>query len=82
MRVIVPCLVLFTPLLGCPGETDETGCPFELTEAIGSPCSNEGQQCGEASLCDECTSDPSACELIECSDGAWVEVPISELCDG
>ncbi|MCB9674659.1 MAG: hypothetical protein H6737_06040 [Alphaproteobacteria bacterium] len=67
--------------LGCRGKTDQTGCPFDALGAVGTSCPNEGQECGETSLCDPCTSDLSQCEYIRCSGGAWVEVDIPDVCD-
>ena len=64
---------------GCAGN-DKTGCPLEPTEAIGSACSNEGQQCSESSLCDPCTSDLSQCEAIACVSGQWQAVDVPTEC--
>jgi hypothetical protein len=63
------------------GGTDETGCPLDGLAAVGRSCGEEGQECGETSLCDPCTSDLFECEYLRCESGAWVEVDVSTVCD-
>lgn len=78
-------LLVFAPLMlatGCPGDTDEGGCPLDLLEAVGTDCTDEGKQCGEISTCEACTADPTGCAYIECASGVWTEVPLSDFCDG
>ncbi len=60
---------------------DATGCPLEPSEAVGVPCFDEGQQCGEFSLCDPCTSDLSECEMLECKDGSWTALEPDPNCE-
>lgn len=60
--------------------TDITGCPLEPLEALGQACSEEGKECGEASLCDPCVSDGSMCESVKCEGGIWVEAPWPDTC--
>ena len=67
-------------LAGCPGDTDEGGCPFDLLEAVGSNCSEAGLQCGETSTCEACTADPTGCTYLECAEGTWVELSVEAFC--
>lgn len=50
---------------------DVGGCPVDPATSVGTPCANEGSQCGEASLCDPCLGDTSECDLVECRGGTW-----------
>lgn len=73
-------LIVGLSALGACTDTDEGGCPFDLAGAVGESCGNDGLACGEASLCDPCTSDLSACEQIRCVEGVWVAEPPVETC--
>jgi hypothetical protein len=78
-------IVFFSTTIGFLGAAclpaDETGCPLEPADAVGEYCPDNGQQCGEFSLCDPCTSDLSDCEMLECREFAWVAVTPDDVCE-
>lgn len=51
-----------------------SACPADPTAAIGSACSNEGQNCGE------CPAPCSFCQLLICQGGIWQSVEVFPDC--
>lgn len=59
----------------CETWPDPAGCP-EPRPRIGSPCTNEGQECSYGSICGVVSGVP----LLDCRDGVWKRAAIAADC--